>query len=629
MPGKITRAVWIELIGFDNRQPDMGVAHLLEKFGFTPDALVLLVWSSDFVHHDSPDAPDDTLLGYDCSAYGCRRQGLEHEIQRWSKGQVKTLVAELKKHHIEVYLSFFDQIPGEGHLKRFRIPEAPDLWVHGHPELFFTDEKGEVAPNICPWKRLADGSYYEDFLLEKLIPCLKEYGFTGLHGADGYAHQRLPISHGDFSDDMVEQSGIACETNCDGDPEKLQARAADILLHHRKEWTAFHRRRHAGFWKHVSAELRKNGFKLIMNSFWTRDPFEALFRYGEDYSLLAELNLEALILEAPIADELSPWHSRDVRGVYKYLAALLRIRALLPDVPIWHMNTLRDVLEDYNIVQEFPALLEAGTELLQHALLFHNNRWSYSLNGLLSCLSDGLTKDNWNWVRSMWDFVLNKSEIRSQPGAVAVFSQAMLDRELDAYLTERFASSFHLHWLLLGAGAPLNGIVPLSEVSDLPADTPLVVLNSRFLSAEEREILDRHPGKVLRIDGAERCAPQRNDPRFFIGELPEPGPSAEDVERWAREIRAMTPGIPRAVENGYHVFEETSADGEKLLTVINDLLFCRYVPVRVPEPFSEVRPLINHLMPPYVSGNVFTIHVPPFGVVAVKLSPEKTGKAAE
>ena len=181
-----------------------------------------------------------------------------------------------------------------------------------------------------------------------------------------------------------------------------------------------------------------------MNSFWTRDPFEALFRYGEDFALLSELDLEALILEAPVADELSSWHSQEVRGLYKLIASLLRIRAVLPDVPIWHMNTLRDVLENYNIVQEFPALMEAGTEMLQHALLYHNKKWSYSLNGLLSCLSDGLTRDNWNWVRSMWDFVLSKPEISSYPGAVVVFSQDMLERELNAYLEERFTSSWHL-----------------------------------------------------------------------------------------------------------------------------------------------------------------------------------------
>ena len=295
MTCKNTRTVWIELIGFDNRQADMGTAYQLEKFGFIPEALVLLIWSSNFVHSYSPDTPDDTLLGWDCSAYGCRRQGLEHEIQQWSKGQVKKLISELKKRNIDVYLSFFDQIPGPAHIKRFQIPEVPKLWINDHPELFFTSEKGDIVRNICPWKRLADGSYYEDFLLAKLIPCMQEYGFSGLHGADGYAHQRLTISRGDFSDDMVEQSGIPCEKNCDGDPKKLAARAANILLHHRKAWTEFHRQKHAGFWKHVSAELRKHNFKLIMNSFWTRDPFEALFRYGEDFFCRLQIRRKRLV----------------------------------------------------------------------------------------------------------------------------------------------------------------------------------------------------------------------------------------------------------------------------------------------------------------------------------------------
>ncbi len=616
------RAVWIELIGFDNRLEDMGVEHFLEKAGFIPDALVLLIWSSDFVHSYSPDASDDTLLGWDCSAYGCRRQSLEHEIQQWTKGEVKTLLANLKKHKIDVYLSFFDQIPHEFQIKRFQIPETPKLWVNDHKEILFTTEKGIIAPNICPWKRLADGSYYEDFLLSKLIPCLEEYGFDGLHGADGYAHQRFTISRGDFSDDIIEQAQIPCEAHCDGDVEKIQARAKDILLNHRKQWTEFHRQRHAKSWKHVSGELRKNGKKLIMNSYWTRDPFEALFRYGEDFALLAELDLEALILEAPVADELSTWHSQDVRGLYKLVASLLRIRAILPEVPIWHMNTLRDVLENYNIVQEFPALMEAGTEMLQHALLYHNKKWSYSLSGLLSCLSDGLTRDNWNWVRAMWDFVLDKGEISAYSGAVAVFSQSMLERELDAYLEERFTSSWHLHCLLLGSGAPLNAIVPLSEVLTLPGNTPLVVLNSRFLSSEERAVLQQHKGEQLCIDPEERSPVELNDPPFFTGALPEPVPSSEQIAAWVQQICAMAPNVPQPAETGHRVFEETLTSGEKLLSVFNDQLYCRYVQVKMPMPFDQLQPIINHITPPFTTADTFMVHLPSFGVVALKVFPK-------
>ena len=287
------------------------------------------------------------------------------------------------------------------------------------------------------------------------------------------------------------------------------------------------------------------------------------------------------------------------------------------------MNTLRDVLEDYNIVQEFPSLMEAGTELLQHSLYYRNGKWNYALNGMLSCLSDGLTKDNRNWVRAMWDFVLSKSAVKSHPGAAVVFSQAMLERELDAYLVERFTSSWHLHWLLLGSGAALNSIVPICEVKNLPQTLPLVVLNSRFLPEDERKIIEAHPGKKLYIDAIERCAPELNDPPFFIGALQEPIPSDEQITAWAQEISAMTPNVPQAVAEGYHVFEETLTDGEKLITVFNDLLYCRHVPIKLPAPFEQVTPIKNHLMPPFITAaDTFSIHLPPFGVVALKIRGE-------
>ena len=265
---------------------------------------------------------------------------------------------------------------------------------------------------------------------------------------------------------------------------------------------------------------------------------------------------------------------------------------------------------------------EAGTEMLQHALLYHNKKWSYSLSGLLSCLSDGLTRDNWNWVRAMWDFVLDKGEISAYSGAVAVFSQSMLERELDAYLEERFTSSWHLHCLLLGSGAPLNAIVPLSEVLTLPENTPLVVLNSRFLSSEERAVLQQHKGELLCIDPEERSAVELNDPPFFTGALPEPVPSSEQIAAWVQQICAMAPNVPQPAETGHRVFEETLTSGEKLLSVFNDQLYCRYVTVKMPMPFDQLQPIINHITPPFTTADTFMVHLPSFGVVALKVFPK-------
>ena len=132
-------------------------------------------------------------------------------------------------------------------------------------------------------------------------------------------------------------------------------------------------------------------------------------------------------------------------------------------------------------------------------------------------------------------------------------------------------------------------------------------------------MLNQHKGKILCIDGVERCAVELNDPPFFIGDLPEPVPADGMVGKWVQEICVMTPDIPQALEEGYHVFEETTADGEKLLSVFNDQLYCRYVKIKLPEPFEQVQPIINHITPPFTTADTFTVHLPSFGVVALKV----------
>ena len=51
------KILWMELIGLDNRQSDMGIKAYVDNLGFVPDAVSIFMWSPDFVHfHDGLDA---------------------------------------------------------------------------------------------------------------------------------------------------------------------------------------------------------------------------------------------------------------------------------------------------------------------------------------------------------------------------------------------------------------------------------------------------------------------------------------------------------------------------------------------------------------------------------------------
>jgi len=98
--------VWIELIGFDNRASDFGVAAYLDTVGTVPDGISLLFFTPDFVHaHKGMER--EHILPIEMCSYAARPYGKLHDRQQWTNYQVHGLVKELQKQGVNVYCSFF------------------------------------------------------------------------------------------------------------------------------------------------------------------------------------------------------------------------------------------------------------------------------------------------------------------------------------------------------------------------------------------------------------------------------------------------------------------------------------------------------------------------------------------
>ena len=138
-------------------------------------------------------------------------------------------------------------------------------------------------------KRFSDGSFYEDFFANKAIEFLKDYGFYGIHLADGVCRPRFPLQWADMSDDMLEQAGIKV---LDG-----VSRDRYIAENYRREWIDFCAKRWGSFLEKVITKINKSGFKVAINSCWTKDPMEALYRYGIDYKAVSALPIELVVAE--------------------------------------------------------------------------------------------------------------------------------------------------------------------------------------------------------------------------------------------------------------------------------------------------------------------------------------------
>ncbi len=629
------KTMWIELIGFDVRKPDYGVASLFKKAGFIPESMYLLLWNADFIHRFTVGQADSDarFLRDDCCAYYGRPLNEEHPRQRWRNGDLKKLIACLHAFGVEVYLSVFDQQMSPYVAERYQMRDLPDQWVDKHPELLFILRDGHVTSSLCPWKRLKDGSLYEDFLLQQLLQLLPEFGFDGWHAADGFGHPRFPIYQGDFSDDMVEQSGCGnnCPEKCDGDSAALSRRAAFIWENYRSQWIEFHCRRRTAFFEKLLCGLRTIGRKVIINSCWTREPFEAKYRYGVDDAALSKLGFAGWVVEAPVSViETEGWRHDECDSLYKFLAALGRIRACLPAQRLLLLNTIKDTMEQYNSIRHAPMLLEA--ELTSFAsVYFHNDQKPHpALDGIVSCLSDGLSKSEWSWLLRRWNFCFGDRWEGWNQGVRVIYDQEALEQELRSYCRQPFCSSYHWHWLLLGAGAPLMETVELSQAST--AAGPFLLIHPAFYSREKlRPFLEARGREVIccglrkQPDIPEGASLQVEfPPDSWLNPLPEPEPGRAMVKKLTCQLIDFSMA-PRIISGQAHVWQQNTARGN-FLFVRNDRHLYQWVKVSVPGKLKRLKAVSEYLKPIDVlkddAGNsFFPVKLPPLGIVVLKIVP--------
>lgn len=475
--------LWLELIGFELEAADLGVGAYLERLGFTPTGLSLLISSPNFIHlHDSHNWEKQVFPPEYCS-YGAHNVNGERHRQIWTGAKLKQLVDELHQHRIEVYFAVFDLCFGN-----------EQEWLEQHREIYYTDHQGKEVKCICAWKRLNDGSYYEDFFVEKLAEVMRDYGFDGFHAADGLAHPRLPIYVGDFSNDMIEQfmtrSGVKIPRDIfdSGITSALQTRriAKWILRHHPLDWRQFYVSRITAFWAKVVRCLKSMGKWMIYNSAWTRDPFEAIYRYGVDYRALYEVGVTKYIVElAGPCLELENWGAQEPRTLYSRMASTLLFRAYVPEAKLIFLNGIRDFNEQYLLLQHAPALFES--EIISQFNLFHladNNALTRCQDGVLACLADGLSREEWKKINDGWECG-TEFQPETIGGAVLLYSGKHLYQQLACYMEDRGWYDYRLLTHLLSHGAPIYTVADIGKIKNL--EQPGVILNPELWDAEELE----------------------------------------------------------------------------------------------------------------------------------------------
>jgi hypothetical protein len=487
--------IWVELIGFDNTQPDCGAAQYLARLDFVPRAISYLITAPDILHfHQSLENEVVFPPGY-CSYYG-HPFNAERERQVWTNHQLKTLTEALQARGIKVFLATFTTWMNDEYHK--------DEWVGDQQELLEVRRGGETVNAILPLKRFADGSFYEDFIIEKLTRVLSDYNFDGWHAADGWGPPRMPIYEGDFSDDMFAQFIAArniqlpshINATCQ-EYSQLRERADWIWQTQRREWIAFYVGRWASFYRKKSSAIHAIGKEIFINSSWTRDPLEAIYRYGIDYREIIAAGVDGIVTES--AAGASDMEAESGSRLDNYVGALLLIRAAVPETKLVFLQGVKDVTEQWDLIHHTPTVLEKEIASLANIYLqTENGTLRRCADGFVVCLGDGISAEEWRWLQARWGLAFGEMPTQLL-GATLLWSDAMLDAEIDDFSAHRGATTHRLLYELTERGAPIQSAVRLGNLQN--ARGALLVLNAHLLPEDEKAGVLRYTnGPIIFIE---------------------------------------------------------------------------------------------------------------------------------
>lgn len=631
--GVLRKHVWIELIAFDVEAPDLGVAAVIDGMGEQPELLSLLLYSAEFLHEH--DDRSDALLPRECTSYFAREWSVRGPRQDWTRADLRRLVQLLRERGTDTAFAVFDLFTynaGGGEVSR-------SAWAQQHPELHVVDDDGKPCDGLLnPLKRLADGRLYQEYVAERVAAVIAYYGFAAFHGADGFSSGRLPLWRADFSDDMraqfTERTGIR--------PEATGSRelAVEIWRTHRRAWIRFHAERWNELWTEICAAVHGQGAFVMLNNAWTRDPVEALYRYGVDYRGLVTAGVDRFVLETVVAAVELLEEPPALPPLPGQLATVLMLSAAVPTTPLSALISVRDTHEAWDVIRSAPTMHERDVRELTSMRRHSTGGATPCLDAGLYCLSDGLDRRDWDWM----DAVRGSSGAMLAPGGSAVtlvYDPAVIDAEVDALIDGRIAHTQAVVAALIRSGMDVSGVVAPQDAASVPG--ALLLIHPQRLADDLVAALALRSEPVLTLGLDEegggstwRLAVQREGLIELSLAAEASMPVDEGRERydsWAYELDMLLPPgelIEAAVAavapaqnlpRGVTLRERGELDAGWVLTMRNASPWFRRVTYEalIPVRSAEVLPGTN-TTPPAVRGSSFTTRVPPHGVVAVRVT---------
>lgn len=478
---KKTVNVWMQLLGFEKNDPDRGADRFVKQVGFCPDNVCALLFHPDFVHLHRGMEEEYELFPDNC-AYRAIPRNVERARQAWTNYDLRTLIAELKKKGVGFYAGIMGTY-------------VEDLfhheWLSDHPEIRATSIRGKR--NLMCLKRFVDGTYYEDFFVEKLLQTLTDYDLAGVHISDGFC----PADHLykiDYSTDMVEQflahtgeqlPRAVAATMGDDSPAGASARQAYLWGERRASWICFWEWRWEQFFRKVCTAVHGIGKQVWILGMYCSDPFETRYVYGFDTRRVMDAGVDAItanILPSSVNFE-NPAFPYYFHRMHMDLPLL---RAQLGDTHgILSMLGVQDASEEWSILDHAPVRLERDI-YLNTAFVGRGEGGERATDGVFFCLGDGLPAQKWHFLKERTDIGFS-APVKQSWSPVVLWSDAAHERMLEAYIQNRRTSVHKQAFEVFKAGTPLGGALRSERISTYKG--VLFVPNYDLLDESERQAL--------------------------------------------------------------------------------------------------------------------------------------------
>lgn len=545
---------WIELLGFDNEQSDFGVEYFFSRLSEPPEGIALLFSNVDFIHSFDGREEEYPLNFCDCSYSGhlYGKEG-EHGRQNWTNYQLRGLVKALHARGTKVLFGCFDFCAtGREDGSLFESP----LTV-SHPEIKAVMSTGERAYLVDPLSRFEDGGYYGDFLAEQIDRIIDYYAFDGVQMADGLSTARLSLQNGGCSDEMFVRFLAASSLTApegvseraEGDAEAF-ARRRDWIFSRACEWTTFISDCWAEYYKRLTERVYRKGRIILFNSAWTRNPFEALYRYGFDYGKVWSDKIYAAMVEEVSAT--FPILSGEDNGGfflplsarryyhYEFMLMQMKIKAYVPRMRQFSLSPVSDTVEQWDILKHSPMEMTRAILRRRNNFVFDGKNYVPTSAAPFYCLSDGIPASDWAYIHKTETFLPEK--VTGVNGFALVFpSGEALYKELGEYISARRYTADALSNELVKNGFPVATAVPAAHMDG--AGAPLLALNPHAWKKSERARLYASARPVLilsvrRLPEARRRAAFAEEGKYLSVYLIGKDIPAEGAERLRADLRA-------------------------------------------------------------------------------------------